>query len=82
MSGNDDVAYLDTMEEVLWMTLEFVDKARHAQDDVTLGAYLKMALRAMRCALEIYRDHLAQNRAEIEQGEKSDDLQGDVYANG
>jgi hypothetical protein len=65
-----DIAYLDTMDEVLTMTLEFLEEARLSQDDVRLGAYLKMASRSMRCALEIYGDHLAQNRVEMEQGEK------------
>jgi hypothetical protein len=71
------------MEEVLWMTLQFIDGARHTRDDVSMGYHLKMASRAMRCALEIYGDHLAQNRAEMEQGEKSGSkIQGDVDANG
>ena len=70
MSVSSDYPYLDTMEEVLWTTLEFIDAARHAENDLAMGVYLKLASRSLRCALEIYGDHLAQNRAEMEQGEK------------
>ena len=82
MNGSD-VAYLDTMNEVLEMTAQFVEEARQSEDDARLGVYLRMASRCIRCALEMYGEHLAQNRAEMEQGEKnSDDLQGDVHTNG
>ena len=70
MSAND-VAYLDTMFEVLGLVVTFAEKAQDAEDDVTMGTYLRLSSRSLRCALEIYRDRLAQNRAEIEQGEKS-----------
>jgi hypothetical protein len=70
VNANDDVAYLDTMNDVLVMTLEFLEEARLSQDEVRLGAYLKLASRSMRCALEIYGDRLAQNRVAMEQGEK------------
>ena len=70
MSESHDYSYLDTMNEVLGMVAEHVELARHARDDVMMGAYLRMASRAMRTALEIYGDHLAQNRAEMEQGEQ------------
>ena len=59
-----DVAYLDTMNEVLEMTAQFVEEARQSEDDVRLGVYLRMASRCMRCALEMYGEHL------IQQGEK------------
>ena len=58
MAANDDVAYLDMMNEVLVMTLEFIEEARYSQDDVRMGAYLRMASRSMRCAMEIYGDRL------------------------
>ena len=78
-----DIAYLDTMNEVLEMTAQFVEEARQSQDDTRLGAYLKMASRCMRCALEMYGEHLAQNRAEMEQGEKSGSkIQGDADSDG
>jgi hypothetical protein len=71
ISTVNDVAYLDTMDEVISMVLEFAEAARHAQDDVMMGAYLKMASRSLRCAIEIYGDHFAQNRAEMKLGEES-----------
>jgi hypothetical protein len=74
-----DVAYLDTMNEVLEMTAQFVEEARQSEDDVRLGVYLRMASRCMRCALEMYGEHLAQNRAEMEQGEQSgSEIQSDA----
>ena len=72
MNVSKDYPYLDTMDEVLRMVAEFIEASRHAENDVMMGAYLRMASRAMRTALEIYQDHLAQNRAEMEQGEQSD----------
>jgi hypothetical protein len=76
--GEDDeaveqgpIAYLDTMNEVLTMTIEFAEQARNS-DDVRMGAYLKMASRCLRCAMELYGERLAQNRAEMEAGEKSE----------
>lgn len=68
-------AYRDTMDEVLGLALEFLEKAQQAaadDDDMRVDAYLKMASRTLRCALEIYGDRLAQNRVEMEQGEKSE----------
>ena len=70
MIENPDIAYLDTMNEVLEMTAEFVEQARQSQDDTRLGAYLKMASRCMRCALEIYGEHLEQNRSKMNKGKK------------
>lgn len=67
---DSDYLYLDTMDEVLSMVSDYVESARNAQDDVIMGAYLRMASRALRTALEIYGDHLAQNRVEMELGEK------------
>ena len=57
MRGSD-VAYLDTMNEVLEMTAQFVEEARQSEDDARLGVYLRMASRCMRCALEMYGEHL------------------------
>ena len=57
------------MDEVIGLVIEFAEKARHADSEVLLGAYLRMSSRAMRTALEIYGDRLAQNRAEMEKGE-------------
>ena len=76
------IAYLDTMNEVLEMTAQFVEEARVSEDDVRLGVYLRMASRCMRCALEMYSEHLAQNRAEMEQGEQSAKVQSDADPDG
>ena len=69
-----DIAYLTTMNEVLTMVVEFAEEAQNSQDDVRMGAYLRMASRSLRLALEMYADRLAQNRAEMEQGERSEKL--------
>jgi hypothetical protein len=82
MSERPDIAFLDTMNEVLEMTAQFVEEARQSKDDVRLGAYLKMASRCMRCALEMYSEHLAQNRAEMEQGERNAKVQSDADPDG
>lgn len=42
------------MDEVLLMVIENVDGARHANSEMEMGVRLKMASRAMRCALELY----------------------------
>ena len=75
MRGSD-VAYLDTMNEVLEMTAQFVEEARQSEDDARLGVYLRMASRCMRCALEMYGEHL------IQQGEKSAKVQSDADSDG
>ena len=67
--NESDFGYLNTMDEVLELVLEFAERARQAQDDVMIGAYLKMASRSLRCALEMYGEHLAQNRDEMKMGE-------------
>jgi hypothetical protein len=71
-----DYPYLSTMDEVLDMVAEFVDRARHADTPVLIDAYLKMASRSLRCALEIHGDHMtAGGRTDLagfrlEEGEK------------
>ena len=70
MRGSD-VAYLDTMYEVLDLVIIFAAHAQEARDDVMLDAYLKLASRSLRCALEMHGEHLARNLAEMQQGEKS-----------
>ena len=51
------------------MSAEFIEASRHADDDVMMGSYLKMASRCLRCALEMYGEHLEQNRSEMKHGE-------------
>jgi hypothetical protein len=67
--SESDVVYLDMMNEALELVLQFAEAARNAEDDKTLGVYLKIASRCMRCALETYGEHLAQNHVEMKQGE-------------
>jgi hypothetical protein len=75
VSRDDNYPFLDTMNEVLEMTAEFVEEARQSSDDVRLGAYLKMASRCLRCALEMYGEHL-------ERGEQSANVQNDDGSDG
>ena len=72
----DDIAYLSTMDEVLEMTLEFVEEARQSEDDVRLGVYLRMASRCMRCALEMYGEHLKQGEEQSAKVQSDADLNG------
>ena len=65
-----EVAYLDTMNDVLTMVIEFAEEARNSDDDARMGAYLNMMMRCSRCAGELYGEHLAQNRDEIKIGER------------
>jgi hypothetical protein len=54
-----DFAFLETMNEVLMIVLEYTELARQADNPLVMGVYLKMASRSMRCALEIYGDRFA-----------------------
>lgn len=67
-----DFAYLDTMNEVLTMAIEFAEEARNSEDDARMGAYLRMASRCLRCAMELYGEHLALNRAEMKRSDNDD----------
>jgi hypothetical protein len=46
------------MYEALELVIEHCEKAKDAEGALPLGVQLKMASRAMRCALEIYEDHI------------------------
>ena len=59
-----DFAYLDTVDEVLRLVMFYCEEARHSQTQLAIGVNLKMASRAMRCALELYGDHSEQKRKE------------------
>lgn len=43
-----------TLGEVLEIVIEHCDHTMHSSDPQMIGVHLKMAARAMRCALEIY----------------------------
>lgn len=53
-----DFAFFLTMSEVLELVMDHTEVARNAGDNQLLGIHLKMASRAMRCALEIYGSHI------------------------
>jgi hypothetical protein len=53
-----DYPWLLTMYETLELVIVHCGYAQNAQDERTLGLHLKMASRAMRCALELYGDRL------------------------
>ena len=59
MEESDDglsYPYAVTMNEVLEIVVEHIDEVLNTDDMVKQGVHLKMASRAMRCALEIYGD--------------------------
>jgi len=47
-----------TLYEVLEIVVEHIDKAQNTSDMLRIGVHLRMASRAMRCALEIYGSQL------------------------
>jgi hypothetical protein len=49
-----DYPYAITLDEVLEIVVEHVDAVRGTDDMLRQGVHLKMASRALRCALEIY----------------------------
>jgi hypothetical protein len=50
--------YAITLYEVLEIVVEHIDKTLNTDDVLKQGVHLKMASRAMRCALEIYGSQL------------------------
>jgi hypothetical protein len=48
-----------TLNEVLLIAIDHIDSARNAPTNIALGSHLKMASRAMRCALELYGDRFS-----------------------
>jgi hypothetical protein len=51
-----DYPYAVTMDEVIEIVIEHLEIVRNTDDLLRQGVHLKMASRAMRCALEIYGD--------------------------
>jgi hypothetical protein len=49
-----DYAYLATLDEALMLSIEHIEAVRHADSPLVQGVHLKMASRALRCALELY----------------------------
>ena len=56
--SDEDYPWLATLDEVLVIALLQVEEARRSQTGLELGVHLKMASRAMRCALEMFGEHL------------------------
>jgi hypothetical protein len=61
------------MNEVLNKAIEEIEEARFSDEDIQVGFHLGQAIRALKTAALIYRDHLAQNRAEMKQGESANE---------
>jgi len=62
--GDRDFGFAVTMDEVLNLVLEHSELARQADNPLVMGVHLKMASRAMRCALEIYGDRYVPKEVE------------------
>ena len=58
VNGDKDFAFFLAMNETLELVMDHTELARNASDNQLLGIHLKMASRAMRCALEIYGSHI------------------------
>jgi hypothetical protein len=64
LSGTRDYAFYVTMDEMLVLVGEFTETARHAETDMELEMYLKLASRSLRCALEMCLDRLRETSNE------------------
>ena len=53
--------YAVTMAEVLEIVVEHIDKVLNTDDMLKQGVHLKMASRALRCALEIYGSQITKD---------------------
>jgi hypothetical protein len=53
LDGDLDYAFYLTMDEVLDLVVIHCERARDADNDQTMELNIKLASRAMRCALEI-----------------------------
>jgi hypothetical protein len=49
------------MNEVLEIVVEHIDKVQNTSDLLRQGVHLKMASRALRCALEIYGSQITKD---------------------
>jgi hypothetical protein len=58
VDGPLNYAALCELNEVLELVMEHCELARNASDELKLFVHLKMASRAMRCALELYGSHI------------------------
>jgi uncharacterized protein (DUF488 family) len=51
--------YAVTMDEVLEIAIEHMDKVLNTSDRLKQGVHLKMAAKALECALRIYKDQIS-----------------------
>jgi hypothetical protein len=51
------------MNEVLEIVLDHCEKARNTSDHRAMGVNLKMASRALRCALELYGERITEEKS-------------------
>ena len=66
-----DFAYLDTMDEILLLAIEFIEQARQSQNEMTMRSYIWGAGRCLQEAVTIYDNRMAQTRAARKQGEET-----------
>ena len=62
--SENEYPWLLALDEAMLKCLEHLEKAAVCQDGLTLGVNLKMASRALRCALEIYAMRLEKENVE------------------
>ena len=54
LDGPIDYVHLDEMDWAMFQAIGFLEEARRAEDEKKMEDYLKLASRAMRCALEMH----------------------------
>jgi hypothetical protein len=64
LTGSRDFAFFVTMNDILKVVEKHVGYALFSDTHLTMGVHLKMASRALRCALEIYGDRVAEMQKE------------------
>ena len=64
LSGDKEYAFFETLNEIFVAIETQVAMAKTTSSLPMLGVRLKMASRAMRCALEIYGDRVAEMQKE------------------
>lgn len=64
---DEEYPWLLTLDEALILCVQHLEEARDSQDRLILGLHLKMASRALRCALEVYGMRLEQENKSEEQ---------------
>ena len=55
-----DFAYLDTMDEILKLAIEFIEQARQSQHEMTMRSYIWGAGRCLQEVVTIYDDRICE----------------------